>query len=76
MPTLDQVPLGSRCRITSVQGPAALVQRLLEFGLLEGEQLSVLTRAPLGDPIEVEVPLTRLSLRRTEAAHVHVTYSD
>jgi ferrous iron transport protein A len=76
MPTLDQVPPGARCRITSVRGPAALVQRLLELGLLEGEELSVITRAPLGDPIEVEATLTRLSLRKSEAAYVHVTQSD
>jgi ferrous iron transport protein A len=73
MPTLDQIPPGDRCRIASLSGPPALVQRLLELGLMEGEEVAVVTRAPLGDPIEVEAALTRLSLRRAEAAHVHVT---
>jgi ferrous iron transport protein A len=73
MATLDLVPPGSRCRIESLGGPPALVQRLLELGLMEGEEVAVVTRAPLGDPIEVEAALTRLSLRRAEAAHVHVT---
>ena len=72
MPTLDQVPSGGRCRIASLGGSAALVQRLLELGLMEGEELTVVTRAPLGDPIEIESALTRLSLRKTEAAHVQV----
>jgi ferrous iron transport protein A len=74
--TLDQVPPGSRCRIDSVDGPPALVQRLLELGLMDGEEVAVIARAPLGDPIEVEAALTRLSLRRAEAAHVHVTVPD
>lgn len=73
MATLDQVPPGGRCRIEALTGPPALVQRLLELGLMEGEEVAVVTRAPLGDPIEIEAALSRLSLRRAEAAHVHVT---
>jgi ferrous iron transport protein A len=73
MTTLDQIPPGGRCRIATLAGPPALVQRLLELGLMEGEELTVVTRAPLGDPIEVESALTRLSLRKSEAAQVQVT---
>jgi ferrous iron transport protein A len=76
MPTLDQIPPGKKCRIASLAGPPTLVQRLLEFGLMEGEELTVVTLAPLGDPIEVESPLTRLSLRKSEAAHITVTVAD
>ena len=76
MPTLDQVPPGGRCRVVSLSGPPSLVQRLLEFGLMEGEEVVVVTRAPLGDPIEIESPLTRLSLRQSEAAGVSVTLAD
>ena len=73
MTTLDQIPVGSRCRVQGVTGPPALVQRLVEFGIMEGEEVTVLARAPLGDPIEIDSPLTRLSLRRAEAAEVQVT---
>lgn len=76
MTTLDAVPPGSSARIESIDGPPALVQRLLELGLIEGEIVRVVTLAPLGDPIEIESPLTRLSLRKAEAAHVHVTPAD
>jgi ferrous iron transport protein A len=76
MPTLDQVPPGGRCRIVEVGGSPSLTQRLLEMGLMEGEEVTVITRAPLGDPIEIESALTRLSLRRSEAAQVRVTLSD
>jgi Fe2+ transport system protein FeoA len=76
MTTLDQVAPGTRCRIAALGGAPALVQRLLELGLMEGENLTVVTRAPLGDPIEVESALTRLSLRKAEAAQVQVTLAD
>jgi ferrous iron transport protein A len=71
--TLDQVPTGGRCRIESISGPPALTQRLFEFGLMDGEEVCVLARAPLGDPIEIESPLSRVSLRRSEAAQIQVT---
>ena len=76
MPTLDQVPPGRACRIESISGPAGLVQRLLELGVMEGERVTVVTTAPLGDPIEIECALSRLSLRKSEAAHVQVTLPD
>jgi ferrous iron transport protein A len=48
------------------------VQRLYEFGLFEGEEIEVLALAPLGDPIEIRLGNTRLSLRKSEAAGVKV----
>jgi ferrous iron transport protein A len=70
--TLDQIPVGGAAVIESVAGPDELVQRLLEFGLMEGETVEVIGVAPLGDPVEVRVGNTRLSLRRREAAGVAV----
>ena len=72
MPSLDQLRVGQQARINSVAGADALVQRLLEMGLVDGEQLEVVGVAPLGDPIEVRLRDYRLSLRRTEAARIHV----
>jgi ferrous iron transport protein A len=76
MATLDQVPTGRRCRVDGLDGPPALVQRLSELGIMDGEPLVVLARAPLGDPIEIESSLTRLSLRAAEAARVRVSLTD
>jgi ferrous iron transport protein A len=71
--TLDQVPPGNRATVMAVGGGPSLVQRLYELGLLEGETVEVVGLAPLGDPIEVRVGSTRLSLRRREAAAVTVS---
>lgn len=72
MPTLNDLRPGQSAEILSITGPPAVVQRLYEFGLCEGETVEFLTTAPLGDPIEVRAGNTRLSLRKTEAAGVHV----
>jgi ferrous iron transport protein A len=73
--TLDQLTPGQFATITNVAGEPALVQRLLELGLLEGEELEVLALAPLGDPIEIRCRDSRLSLRRREAAGIRVSPS-
>jgi ferrous iron transport protein A len=72
MPTLDQIRPRQRCRVETVGGPPELVQRLLEFGLLEGETIEVISFAPLGDPLEIQIGGTRLSLRKREAAFITV----
>lgn len=73
MPSLDQLRVGQHAEIASIQGNASLVQRLLEMGLLEGEPIEVIGFAPLGDPMEIRLRDYRLSLRRNEAASIHVT---
>jgi ferrous iron transport protein A len=75
MPSLDQLRAGQRACIDSLSGSDSLVQRLLEMGMLEGEEVEVMGFAPLGDPMEIRLRDYRLSLRRAEAAriHVHVT---
>ena len=72
MPTLDQLLTGQSGEIETLAGDPALVQRLYEIGLLEGETIEVLGFAPLGDPVEIRVGNTRLSLRKQEAAAVSV----
>ena len=72
MPTLADLSPGQSAEVLSLSGDAALVQRLYEMGLLEGERVAVIARAPLGDPIEIRFGNSRLSLRKAEAANVEV----
>lgn len=73
MPQLSDLTPGQRAEVVSLGGDPALVQRLYEFGLLEGETVEFLALAPLGDPIEIRLGNTRLTLRRAEAAGIAVT---
>lgn len=72
MPTLADLAPGQTAEILSLSGSPALVQRLYEFGLLEGERVEVIALAPLGDPIELRVGGSRLSLRKADAAGIVV----
>lgn len=75
MSTLADLQLGQKAQIVSLSGSPGLVQRLYELGLMEGESVELLAVAPLGDPIEVRVGHSRLSLRKVEAAGIAIRFT-
>jgi ferrous iron transport protein A len=72
MPSLAELVPGQRAEVVAIQGEPALVQRLYELGLLEGEAIEFLATAPLGDPVEIRLGNSRLTLRKADAVGVSV----
>lgn len=72
MSRLADLSVGARARVLHVAGDGEVSARLLEMGLTPGVELLLIGRAPLGDPLELELRGYRLSLRKTEAAGVEV----
>lgn len=70
--TLDQLSPGEGGVIVRLDGDSAVARRLMELGLVPGTEVSLVRRAPLGDPIELAVRGVHLSLRHTEASLVRV----
>jgi ferrous iron transport protein A len=71
-PTLDLVPPGGSARVRRLSGEPALRERLAELGLTPGQEVRVLRRAPLGDPMEILLRGYRLAVRADEAARVEI----
>ncbi len=72
MLTLADLSPGSSARVVDVLGEDGLAARIMEMGIIEGELITVLGMAPLGDPMDLEVQGYRLSLRKNEARRVTV----
>lgn len=72
MTRLDQVEIDCLAEISEVQAHS-LKPKLTDMGLYPGKKVRVLFRAPLGDPIAVDVEGYTLSLRLDEAALIQVT---
>jgi Fe2+ transport system protein FeoA len=70
--TLDRLDPGTEGVIRNIEGSSATVRRLMDLGLVPGTLIRPIRRAPLGDPMEVVVRGTHLSLRLSEAGRVHV----
>jgi len=60
---LADLPPGTPARLCAAPAGAAIPQRLQDLGFVPGTPLTVVRRAPLGDPVEIELRGYRLCLR-------------
>lgn len=70
--TLDQLEVGQRARVRAVTGRGRMSVRLLEMGFVPGVEVTLVKRAPLGDPLELRLRGFHVSLRRAEARAVEL----
>ena len=69
---LTQLPLRVRATIVRIAGSRPVRRRLLELGLTPGAGVAVVGVSPLGDPLELEVRGSRLSIRKKQALGIEV----
>lgn len=72
MASPDELQPGERGRIVEISGEDAITVRLMEMGLTDGEEIELIGRAPLGDPLEFAIRGYRLSLRAEEARRISI----
>ena len=72
MLTLNQLAVGEEASIVQIT-EHHLQSRLAEMGLIAGQQIKMVLKAPLGDPIAVEVQDYVVTLRIAEAQLVEVS---
>lgn len=71
--TLQQLDVGDAGRVVGfAPGEKTYRRRLLAMGLTPGTAFAVTRQAPMGDPVELRVRGFSLSLRREEAAALHI----
>ncbi len=71
MITLSELNPETEARIHGLRN-GEVAAKLTEMGLLQGQTVKVLYKAPLGDPLAVQVGEYVLSLRKDEASLVEV----
>ena len=69
---LSMLKPGEKGKITKIGAVGPLKRRLMDMGVLVGEEIKVLKVAPLGDPIEVTIKNYNLSFRKKEAEGIAV----
>lgn len=70
--TLNSLSIGERGIVSEIEGHDAAAIRLMEMGIIEGEEMELIGKAPLGDPLEFSLRGYRLSLRKQEAGRVRI----
>lgn len=69
---LADLPIGDTGIVAAVLGDPVLRRRLLEMGLVPGTAVTLLRRAPLGDPLIVHLRSYDVGLRTSEAQMVEL----
>ncbi len=70
--TLDQLDKEMPCRVMRVHATGMLGQRLADMGFCPGEEILFVRKAPLGDPIQVQMGTYHVALRLAEAREIEV----
>ena len=68
--TIDDLKTGQSGIICQVGGEGALRLRFLDMGLIPGTKVTLRKVAPMGDPIQLQVRGSELTIRREDAAKI------
>ena len=67
---LDQFKIGEKGVVVMVEGEGRVRRRLFDMGITPGANIELKKKAPLGDPLEINVRGYELTLRKDEACLV------
>lgn len=71
----SELKIGQKAKIEKISETSASKKerlRLLELGFVRGTEISVVRRAPFGDPIELSLRGYNIALRCADAAMIEV----
>jgi Fe2+ transport system protein FeoA len=72
MNLLSEKPINFQGKISTLTGAPEIADRLRELGFTTGEVIRIVGRAPLGEPLMVEVRGAIVALRNSEAACIQM----
>jgi len=73
---LRSLKVGQRARILHIDALGELGRRIRDMGLVPGEEVQIVGRAPLRDPVALRIKGFTLTLRNNEADHITVEALD
>ena len=70
--SLSEVELKTRVKVAEIALESKVRRRIMDMGIVKGTEIVVTGKAPMGDPIELQVRGYALSLRKSEAKDIMV----
>ena len=71
---LSELPAGCSAIVEEVNCAEYLRNRVLDMGIIKGAELSMVLRAPFGDPVAYAVKNTLIALRRRDSREILVRW--
>ena len=72
MHRLSELKRGQSAEVRTIHGEGDTVTRLYALGLLPGARIEHVNTAPLGDPVAYRIEGQKISMRRSDSAHVEI----
>lgn len=69
---LNEVEIKSKVKVVQVAPESKIRRRIMDMGIVKGTEIVVEGKAPMGDPIEIQVRGYNLTLRKNEAKDIIV----
>jgi ferrous iron transport protein A len=69
---LHEAEIKSKVKVVQIAPESRIRRRIMDMGITKGTEIVVEGKAPMGDPIEIQVRGYNLSLRKNEAKDVIV----
>jgi ferrous iron transport protein A len=70
--SLSDVEMKTRVKVAEITLESKVRRRIMDMGIVKGTEIIVIGKAPMGDPIELQVRGYVLSLRKSEAKDILV----
>ncbi len=70
--TLDKLTVGCSAEIVKIDPSNPNLSRLSELGVIAGQKVKLLRKAPLGDPLQIRIMNYELCLKKQDAAGIIV----
>ncbi len=70
--SLEGLNIGDEGEVLAIEGEGSLRIRLMEMGFVPGSSVTLIKRAPFGDPLQFSLRGYHLSLRKAEARRIRV----
>ncbi|MDR0314814.1 MAG: ferrous iron transport protein A [Oscillospiraceae bacterium] len=70
--TVDQMKIDQQGVVVSLGSSGAVRRHIIDMGITPGAVIIMLKRAPMGDPLKINVRGYELSLRKAEAKEITV----
>jgi len=69
---LSEIKVGKKSRVLKIKPESSIRRRLMDMGIVPHTEVTVIGKAPMGDPIEIQLRGYKLTLRKIEAKDILV----
>ncbi|MDD3224954.1 MAG: ferrous iron transport protein A [Clostridium sp.] len=70
--SLADVDVKSKAKVLGIMTQSSVRRKIMDMGIVRGTEIYVEGKAPMGDPLEIQVRGYNLSLRKKEAKDILV----